>query len=95
MNFIKVSCLIAQAQCLTNWGGDSRPHDCLLSFYRMLTTLLQGVCCCNGGQYCPANLFDEGNCSVVTKSARVSCCNIFKFIVYFVDFNRSRNQNKI
>ena len=20
MNFIKVSCLIAQAQCLTNWG---------------------------------------------------------------------------
>ena len=31
MNFIKVSCLIAQAQCLTNWGGDSRPY-CLLSF---------------------------------------------------------------
>ena len=24
MNFIKVSCLIAQAQCLTNWG------DCII-----------------------------------------------------------------
>ena len=24
MNFIKVSCLIAQAQCLTNWG------DCIV-----------------------------------------------------------------
>ena len=21
MNFIKVSCLISQAQCLSNWGG--------------------------------------------------------------------------
>ena len=27
MNFIKVSCLIAQAQCLTNWG------DCSLTSY--------------------------------------------------------------
>ena len=71
MNFIKLSCLIAQAQCLTNWGGDSRPHDCLLPFYRMLTTLLRGVCCCNRGQYCPASLFDEGNCSVVTNFASV------------------------
>ena len=25
MNFIKVSCLIAQAQCLTNWGDWKRP----------------------------------------------------------------------
>ena len=25
MNFIKVSCLIAQAQCLTNWGDCKRP----------------------------------------------------------------------
>ena len=27
MNFIKVSCLTAQAQCLTNWG------DCSLTSY--------------------------------------------------------------
>ena len=25
MNFIKVSCFIAQAQCLTNWGDYKRP----------------------------------------------------------------------
>ena len=26
MNFIKVSCLIAQAQCLTNWGDSMNLH---------------------------------------------------------------------
>ena len=25
MSFIKISCLIAQAQCLTNWGDCERP----------------------------------------------------------------------
>ena len=43
MNFIKVSCLIVQAQCLTNWGDCRRSGYVIIHIQKTVGSQLNGM----------------------------------------------------